>query len=407
MPQQERGTQPKPGPYSGPPQLHRPGVLQGKAIATTQVRPAATAPSIYRPEPKPIVQPKMAATTQLRKPPVALPVYRPHAAPKVLQTKRAMTHPPINQSEHPPVAHPIYCPQPMTKIARLELAGHQSPKSGRPPCQSVSPLVYRTQQKPIAQPKMTITQQAHRLPKPIDRPELKSLQPEHRSSHCDAGCGCRGERVCRPPSSNWMGTRTRGAVILAMLTGGKRINPPRTASFRSKHKRLTPRQADIMFGSGTSSQTTSKKRKLDECRDLRSPSAWNWRRTLWDGDSRPAWNAAAAAILPANCVLCAANGIVTPATDRDHIIPYRRYISDNAPNEVFCDDTCHYLGVSMVNASFWSNNLNNLQPLCSAHNGAKAAADRADPNNVAAPPTLIGPCPNPGNCPACNANHCL
>lgn len=207
----------------------------------------------------------------------------------------------------------------------------------------------------------------------------------------EGGSPCAGRKV--PVLSRFIRVlgKEYGGVTKTIIKGN-RVNAPRKASM--KQKRGTARQLKKYFDV----VMTKTKSKDEECRGTRAPSAWGWRRTMWDGDQRPAWDATALAILPAHCQIC---GMGTAATARDHIVPYRRYISDNAPTNVFCDGTCHYLGVSMADATTWSCDVNNLRPLCTNCNSVKATTDRNDPQNVSAPPTLIGPCPS--NCPTCGS----
>lgn len=174
------------------------------------------------------------------------------------------------------------------------------------------------------------------------------------------------------------------------MIGGTRKNPPRSG-MSAKSKGMTERQMAKVFGQSAIEGLAPQ----DVCRGSRRPSKHGWKGTMWDGDARPSWSPTAAALIPGVCALC--GGV---ATDRDHIVPYRVHISDNAEVQVFCDGTCHYAGVSAADAYAWSNDMANLQPLCSACNGHKAADDKLNPNNVSAPPTLIGPCPA-GGCPAC------
>ncbi|MFN7961471.1 MAG: DUF4157 domain-containing protein [Thermoanaerobaculia bacterium] len=219
---------------------------------------------------------------------------------------------------------------------------------------------------------------------------------------CGGGCGCggscgggcgHGSAQARLAPGGW-GLMGAGEVVQgALVIGGRRINPPRRGNYHAKG--LTERQASKHFSAGLTKPVF--KKKFERCPIGTRPRGRNWRRTMWDGSQRPGWNLAAQGILPGICALCGA-----AATDRDHIVPYRRYISDNANPRVFCDGSCHFVGVSMADATALSNALANLRPLCAACNGAKAALDRADPFNRDDPPTLVGACPNaPAGCPAC------
>ncbi|HEX4955332.1 MAG TPA: DUF4157 domain-containing protein [Thermoanaerobaculia bacterium] len=224
------------------------------------------------------------------------------------------------------------------------------------------------------------------------------------SCGCGGGCGCEdgcGHGAGHPRHSHGSvqpALASKGAVQCSTLIGGRRMNPPRKGNYRAKG--LTERQATKAFGLGLTK--VIKKKKFVRCPPGTRPRGRNWRRTLWDGHQRPGWSPAALAILPAVCALCGA-----PATDRDHIVPYRRHITANANAQVFCDGTCHFWGISWADATAWSNDLANLRPLCAACNGVKAAADRLDAQNVDDPPTLMGQCNLfPLGCPLCGST-CL
>lgn len=92
------------------------------------------------------VQPKMNATTQMRPTPKAPPVYRPQPVPKVLQAKMHVAQQPVNHSSRVPVALPAYRPE----------------------------------QKKVVQPKIAVAAQGQNIPKspPVYRPDLKPLQPK-------------------------------------------------------------------------------------------------------------------------------------------------------------------------------------------------------------------------------------
>jgi hypothetical protein len=217
-------------------------------------------------------------------------------------------------------------------------------------------------------------------------------------SKTGCGCGC-GPALGAPMSATSPIQRAtlnrRGATSIYVHGKGRR-NAPRSNS--NSRKDMTKRQIKLAFAI----EHDDSRKKPRNCQGGR-PSKALW--GVWNGDTRPAWSVAAAALLPAACVVCGA-----AATDRDHIVPYRIYISDNAAQSTICDGTCHFLGVSSAEAALWSSHLPNVRPLCAACNGLKAATDRANPQNVSAPPTPAGVCPNaPLGCQggACNADICL
>ncbi len=81
-----------PGPRSGQPWSHGPGVLQPKTAAAQQIKQRPTAPPVYRPQPVPkVLQAKKAnmraavLPSSGHKIPVTPAVYKPHAAAQVLQ----------------------------------------------------------------------------------------------------------------------------------------------------------------------------------------------------------------------------------------------------------------------------------------------------------------------------------
>ncbi len=246
------------------------------------------------------------------------------------------------------------------------------------------------------------------ISQPIQRVEAEEI--EHNAegdeakgaaqkTHANA-CGCsQCSKGRRQPVK-----RIGQSIQRAAMVGGRRMNPPRKASM--KQKRGTRRQLEAKFDPDALANVQPGKRKRPECLFGRAPSAPNWQRTMWNGNTRPGWGPAAQAMINPGITMCAHPGCGNPATDRDHIVPYREHISNNAPVQTFCDGTCHYLGVSMADARVWSNDMANLQPLCAHHNGLKAAQDAARPNNVANPPDLAGECPGP-NCPGCGADVCL
>ena len=172
---------------------------------------------------------------------------------------------------------------------------------------------------------------------------------------------------------------------------------------RSKRKR-----AEISEVIGDVEEPKKKKRKTT-CGYGTTPRAGGWRRTLWDGRSRLAWTPASLLVAvgpcanPTNAALCAGM-----AAHIDHIIPYREHISNNANTQIFCDEICHFHGVSHADAHTWYNDINNLQGLCAHCNSVKAAADRARPGNVDQAPDPAGACPS-GDCGnhGCTADVCL
>jgi len=237
--------------------------------------------------------------------------------------------------------------------------------------------------------------------------QAKKCHVAKRPCGCGGGCGSKskahghGQQIIEPriPSA----VQRSPIVQMAVVIGGKRKNPPR-AVMSSKSKGLTKRQQKMLFGSDAS-VTVGKRRRV--CGFGRTPAAGNWNRRLWNGNTRPGWNLIAFAILIPGVNVCAwPGGCVNMATDRDHIVPYRRYIHDNAHLITACDGTCHYLGVSMVEARALANDVTNLRPLCAHHNGVKAAADLADPYNINYPPDVVGECPT-GSCRTCPATLCL
>jgi len=222
---------------------------------------------------------------------------------------------------------------------------------------------------------------------------VEESEDEPCCDECEEGAPCAGTKVPTMRSLiRVFGSTKIGNGKVHRVINGKRVNPPRKSS--EKQKKFTKRQMKKMFDH----HIQTKKSKTDECKGNRPPSKWGWKKKMWDGDSRPGWSVNATNLLPGNCQICGNN---TAATCRDHIVPYRKYISDNASVQLFCDGTCHYLGVSMADASTWSNDLDNLRPLCTNCNSTKGVIDKKNPQNVAAPPTLVGPCPS--SCPTCKS----
>jgi 5-methylcytosine-specific restriction endonuclease McrA len=218
------------------------------------------------------------------------------------------------------------------------------------------------------------------------------------------GCGCSGA-----PAQTAQAMSVAQAAKLGhtgVRYSGR--NPVRKATYKSRgiekirSERVRKRVLRDIGGKG-------RKKRKPNCGYGATPRAANWRRRLWDGSSRPGWT-------PANLLAFGAGGACAdPNGDPlctgvsahiDHIIPFREHISGNAPTQIFCDEICHFMGVSYANAHTWYNDNTNLQRLCQHCNSVKAAADRIRPQNVDDPPVPVGNC-GTGDCGTCNADVCL
>lgn len=355
--------------------------------------------SLARPSKPLVAQPKTATpATTAPKPPHAKAAAVVQPSKSYAQVRKDIQRPNV----HAAVVNQTARAQPPRVAAQTKLL---TPKVNRPP---------QTSNKILGPPGL--------MQKPPRKLSPQSLVRRSRSGcGCGGGCGCGPERaaaeverfegqdeeVIQPKMAAPHGEVIqlgKGKVGVRGGSGGTgvRKNPPRNST-PSRLKRLTRRQQALL---GFKPSTVKLKIPRNPCPAGRNPASPNWHHTLWNGNSRYAWSPAAAALLGPLVVCAWPAGCANAAAHRDHIIPYRRYINDNGALETFCDGTCHYLGVSVANATALYNNIANLRPLCAMHNGQKAILDAADPFNVNYPPDLVGRCIG-GPCPGCNADHCL
>lgn len=353
------------------------------------VKRATVLPSMMKPN---VVAPPSAPTVQrVAGKPVAPPVYRPQPVPKVLQAKKSTTQRLPGQILRKPIAPTAYA-----------LATNRFVQS-----KAMAPPAYRLKQERIAPPNMAKAELA--LTRLIAPPAYRALPklkigsatlPVQRRTHStvipvpngglsarpfvrpDGDSATRANPFTKPAPERRLSFKTSFGVVQTMkMIGGRRVNPAREKA--APYKRQTKRQLNIEFD--------PKRKKKDNCdRPLISI-------LVWDGDSRPGWQAVRSDGSPGGLnvigpgIMCATCGGGL-ATQRDHDTRYRKYISDNAVLNTFCDGTCHWLGITRADAIFWSNDQANLTPLCDPCHVLKTQAEGNPPGDGG--PTPVGACPN-------------
>lgn len=138
-----------------------------------QKRTTPVAPSVYRPQPPPVVLQPKAVAPQMRKPPAAPPVYRPQPAPKCLQLKAAtqqQTSP--GRTKAAPSPPPAYRPQPTPHVLQRKAATVQRSPAGATKPAPAAPPAYRPQSVPKVLQRKDSTAQS-----PPITPPAKSARP--------------------------------------------------------------------------------------------------------------------------------------------------------------------------------------------------------------------------------------